>query len=149
MGNYNVWTPDFSKGTNNLFVGVAATWTFFDGGRTRAAVHEAQARAAELAAREQRLCLDIELEVRRAYLQLKDAQARLEVVSQGVAAAEQSLREIEVRYRGQSATITELIDAQVALSSIRVRVATAQADIEIARANLERAAGRIAGLCAP
>jgi outer membrane protein len=146
MGNYNVWTPNFVQGTNNLFAGLAVSMNLFDGGRTRSAIRTAEARVAELAARQQRLMLDIELEVRRAYLQLADAQARLRVANQALTQAEESLRETEVRYRGQTATITRLIDAQVALSSLRVRRATAQADVEIARANLERAAGRVAHL---
>ena len=58
----------------------------------------------------------------------------------------QSLREIEVRYRGQMTTITQLIDAQVALSNTRVRHTNAQADVEIARAALERAIGRLASI---
>lgn len=146
LGNYNVWTSNFANGTNNLFAGLAVSLNLFDGGRTRSAIQTAQARVAELAARQQRLMMDIELEVRRAYLQLADAQARLQVATQAIAQAEESLRETEVRYRGQTATLTRLSDAQVALSSLRVRRATSQADVEIARANLERAVGRVAHL---
>jgi outer membrane protein len=146
LGTYNVWTPNFVQSTNNLFAGLAVSLNLFDGGRTRSAIQTAQARVAELAARQQRLMLDIELEVRRAYLQLADAQARLEVANQSIAQAEESLRETEVRYRAQAATLTRLIDAQVALSAVRVRRATAQADVEIARANLERAVGQVTRL---
>jgi outer membrane protein len=145
-GNYYVWTPNFYNGTNNLFVGLGASLNLFDGGRTRNAVRVAQARVAELAAREQRLLLDIELEVRRAYLQLADAQGRLQLTEQTTAQAAESFREIGVRYQGQAATITQCIDAQVSLTSTRVRRATAQADVEIARANLERAVGHVAEL---
>jgi outer membrane protein len=146
MGTYNVWTPNFVQGTNNLFAGLAVSLNLFDGGRTRSAIQTAQARVAELAARQQRLLLDIELDVRRAYLQLANAQAQLQVANQAIAQAEESLRETEVRYRAQTTTLTRLIDAQVALVSVRVRRATAQADVEIARANLERAVGRVTRL---
>ncbi len=104
------------------------------------------ARVREIEAREQRLVLDVELDVRRAYLQLNDAEERLKVTTQAIGQAEESLREIEVRYRGQTATITELVDAQVALSNARVRRTNAQADLEIARASLERAIGRLVGM---
>jgi outer membrane protein len=146
MGTYNVWTPNFVQGTNNFFAGLAVSMNLFDGGRTRSAIQTAQARVAELAARQQRLMLDIELEVRRAYLQLADAQTRLRVANQAIKQAEESLRETEIRYRAQTTTLTRLIDAQVALSSLRVRRATAQADVEIARADLERAVGRVTHL---
>jgi outer membrane protein TolC len=145
-GNYYVWTPNFYNGTNNLFVGLAASLNLFDGGRTRSSVHAAQARVAELVARQERLMLDIELEVRRAYLQLSDAQGRLQVMDRAIEQATESFREIGVRYEGQAATISQFIDAQVALTSAEVRRATAQADVEIARANLERAVGRVADL---
>jgi TolC family type I secretion outer membrane protein len=145
-GNYYLWSPNLYNGTNNLFVGLTASLNLFDGGRTRASVQAAQARVAELVARQQRLMLDIELEVRRAYLQLSDAQGRIQVTERAIEQAAESFREIGIRYQGQAATITQFIDAQVALSSAEVRRATVQADVEIARANLERAVGRVADL---
>ncbi len=144
FGNYSLWSPNLYNGTNNLFVGLGASLNLFDGGRTRSAVQAAQARVAELAAKQERLLLDIELEVRRAYLALSDAQGRFQVTEQAVSQAAESYREIGVRYEGQAATITQFIDAQSALTSAEVRRTTAQADVEISRANLERAVGRVA-----
>jgi outer membrane protein len=146
LTDYSVYTPNFSQGNDSFFVGLAARLNIFDGGRTRSNVRQAEARVRELAARQKRQMLDVELDVRRTYLQLSDAQSRFNVVSQVIDQAEQSLREIEVRYRGQTATITQLIDAQVALSNARVRRANTQADVEIARASLERAVGRMTNL---
>jgi outer membrane protein TolC len=149
VGDYDAFTGDFIRGNDSFFVGVVFQLNLFDGGRTRSDVARATARVRELEARERRLMLDIELDVRRAYLQLKDSDARLKVATQAIGQASESLREIEVRYRGQTATITQLIDAQVALSNARVRRATAQAEVEIARAALERAAGRLDALISP
>jgi outer membrane protein TolC len=140
---YNVFTRDFRVGSEAYFLGLIAKLNLFDGGRTEYDVERAAARLRELRAREQRLMLDIELDVRRSHLQLVDARQRLEVATQAIAQAGESLREIEVRYRGQAATITELIDAQVALSNARVRRANAESDVEIARAALQRAIGRL------
>jgi len=147
VGDYDVFTAgDFGKSKDTFFVGVVARLTLFDAGRTSSEVRQAEARLRELLAREQRLALDIELAVRRAYLQLSDARQRLQVAKRAVTQAEESLREIEVRYRGQTATITQLIDAQVALSNARVRRTTAQAEVEVARAALEQATGRLTDL---
>jgi outer membrane protein len=143
VADYDVFTGDFRRGNDSFFAGVVFQLSLFAGGRTRMDVARAAARVRELQARERRLMLDIELDVRRAYLQLQDAQERLNVATQAIEQARESQREIEVRYRGQTATITRLIDAQVALSNARVRRATAQAEIEIARAALERAIGRL------
>ena len=141
--DYDVFTPDFARGNDSWFVGAIVKLTLFDGNRTQSEVRKAQARLSELRAQQQRLVLDIELGVRRSYLQLEDAKQRVEVTGRAIGQAAESLREIEVRYREQTATITQLVDAQVALSRAQVRRTTAQADVEIAAAALEQAAGRL------
>lgn len=146
IADYDAFTGDFRQGNDSFFAGLVFQLNLFDGGRTAAEVNRATARVREIEARQRRLVLDIELDVRRAYLQLNDAKERLKVTAQAIAQAQESLREIEVRYRGQTATITELVDAQVALSNARVRATNAQSDVEIARASLERAVGRLAGI---
>lgn len=143
VADYDVYTGDFVNGNDSFFAGVIFQLNVFDAGRTRADVARAAAKVRELQARQRRLMLDIELDVRRAHLQLQDAQQRLAVAEQAIGQAGESLREIEVRYRGQSATITQLVDAQLALSNARVRRTNAQAELEIARASLERAIGRL------
>ena len=143
VADYDVFTGDFQRGNDSFFAGVIVQVNLFDGGRTRTDVARACAKVRELRARERRLMLDIELDVRRAYLQLQDAEERLQVAEQAIEQASESLREIEVRYRGQSATITQLVDAQVAISSAQVRRTNSQADLEIARASLERAIGQL------
>ncbi|MFC1597087.1 TolC family protein [Planctomycetota bacterium] len=143
VADYDVFTGDFARGNDSWYVGLVARLTLFDGARTRNDVCQATAKLRELQSRRQRLLLDIELGVRRTYLQLNDARERLEVATRAVAQAQETLREIEVRYRGQSATITQLVDAQVALSNARVRRNTARAEIEIARAALEKSTGRL------
>jgi outer membrane protein TolC len=143
VADYDVYTGDFRNGNDSFFAGVIVQLNLFDGGRTRTDVARACAKVRELRAHERRLMLDIELDVRRAYLQLQDAGERLKVSEQAIEQASESLREIEVRYRGDSATITQLIDAQVGLSNAQVRRTNAHADLEIARASLERAVGRL------
>lgn len=143
VADYDAYTGDFRRGNDSFFAGLVVQLNLFDGGRTAAEVSRATARVREIEARQRRLVLDIELDVRRAYLQLNDARERRKVTDQAIVQAEESLREIEVRYRGQTATITELVDAQVALSNARVRATNAQSDVEIARASLERAIGRL------
>jgi outer membrane protein TolC len=146
LADYDVYTGDFRDGNDSFFVGLVVRLNLFDGGRTRNEVERAVARYREALSREQRLSLDIELDVQRSHLELHSAAERLKVATQAIEQAQETLREIEVRYRGQTATITQLVDAQVALSNARVRRTTAQADIEIARVSLARALGRLAHL---
>ncbi len=143
IGNFSTFDINRNSGGNGLFVGLIASMNVFDGHRTKAQVSRASARVRELQAQHQRLLMDIELDVRRAYLALKDADGRLQVSGQAVEQAAESQREIEDRYNDQKATITQLIDAQVAATSARVRRANAAADVEIARAGLERVVGRL------
>jgi outer membrane protein TolC len=140
--DYDVHTPDFSGGNSSYFVGLGARLLLFDGHRTASEVRQARARLAELAAHHTRQALDVELEVRRAYLQLADARERFRVAEQAVAYAEAGLSEAEARYRARSATLTQMLDAQLSLSNTRVRFANVAVDVEIARASLERAVGR-------
>lgn len=141
--DYDVFTGDFRRGSDSFFTGLVVSLNLFDGGRTIADVRKAMGRVRELEARQRRAMLDIELDVRRSHLQLNDAEERLKVATQAIEQARESLREIEVRYRGQTATITQLIDAQVALSNAQVRQANARAEVEVARAAVERAVGRL------
>jgi outer membrane protein TolC len=149
VADYDVFTGDFRRANDSFFAGVIVQLNLYDGGRTRMNVARACAKLREIQARERRLLLDVELDVRRAYVQLQDAKQRLEVTQQAIGQAGESVREIEVRYRGQAATITQLVDAQVALSSARVRRTNAQADLEIARASLERSVGRLTEIVQP
>ena len=126
-----------------MLVAVFASMNLFDGHRTKTEVERAKARMRELQAKFQRLLLDIELDVRQAYLFLNDSEARLQVASRAIAQADETVREIESRYRGQVATITQLVNAQVAATNARIRLANASADVEIARAALERATGQL------
>lgn len=141
--DYDVYTGDFRRGNDTFFTGLVVSLNLFDGGRTTADVCKAIARVRDLTARHRRAMLDIELDVRRSHLQLKDAQERLNVATQAIEQARESLREIEVRYRGQTATITQLLDAQVALSNAQVRQANARAEVEVAGSALQRAIGRL------
>jgi outer membrane protein len=149
LGNYSTFDINSSSGGNGIFIGVIAQVNLFDGHRTKAQVERASARLRELEARHRRLLLDIELEVRQSYLLLRDAEARLQVASRAIVQADESVREIESRYHGQVATITQLIDAQVATTNARIRRANAAADVEIARAALERAVGQLAPILTP
>lgn len=142
--SYDIHTPDLREGNQSFYVGLGVRLLLVDGGRTRAEVNQAEAKMREIEARHASQVLEIELEVRRAYLELANAQERLRVTTKAVALSQASLADMEVRYRVQKALLTQLIDAQVAMSNARARRASAAADVEVARAVLQRVAGRLA-----
>ncbi len=151
IGDYDIYSADFREQTTDgaYYVGVTLSISLFDGGRTKANVRQAQARVRELTAQEQRVRLDITLEARQAYLQFVDASERLKMARVAMTSGEESLRQMESRFNNQNATVTDLLAAQVALSEARVRVTNASAEIEVARAAIERAVGRLGDLLCP
>ena len=146
LAQYDVHTGDFLSGNDSFLAGIAVRLNLFDSGRSQGRIRQAEARLHELRAQQQRLLLDIELDVRRAYLQLDDARQRLDVARRAISQAEQNLYEIEAQYENQLATITRLVDAQVAWSNARIRQSNARADVEIARSSLQRAIGQLSNL---
>ncbi len=141
VADYDVHSGDLSSQDESYFVGVSVRVPLLDGWRTRAAVREARAQRSQISAQLRQARLDIALDVRRAYRGVKDARARVAVAQQAIERAAESLREIEMRYENGAATITELVDGQVQLTTARGRHTVATADLRIARCRLLWAVG--------
>ena len=86
-----------------------------------------------------RLALDLEVE--QARLELKAANERLTVTQQAVSQALESAGLTQARFQQGVALSTQLMDAETALISARVRRAEAEADQRIALAALRKAVG--------
>jgi len=138
---YDLDTKNFSQVDDSWHVGVAFQVNLFDGFATTAKVREARQHLEEVKALERRLKLHIQLEAKEALLSLQEARDRVQVAAKGVQQAQESLRIIETRYRGEIALVTELLDAQVALTAARTRLVTALFAEQIALAGLRRAVG--------
>ncbi len=97
----------------------AVTYELYGGGRTRAQVAAAQARAESLRDREAFLKQAILGEVRAAYDQVHDALARLEIAKGNVSTAQRNVHLVDERY-GQGRTILiDLLQAERALVEAR------------------------------
>ncbi|GAB4338898.1 MAG: TolC family protein [Candidatus Abyssubacteria bacterium] len=143
FAHYDIDTEDFSDSNDSWTIGVGADISIFDGFLTRSNVERARAELRETEARRERLRLAIEMEVKNAYLAKSEATTRLEVLQQAVAEADETLRIVAERYAEGAALITELLDAQVALTNARLRRLSAKHQYFIASAALERAVGKI------
>lgn len=144
QGSYEANDESFlgTDGTN-WTVMVAATVPVFDGFETRSKVRRARA---ELdVAREQQALLgqSVELEVRRAWHDLRAATRRLVEATRSVELARTSLRIVEDRYKEGLTTMVELLDAETALTRARTRRVAAQRDVFLSRATLDLAVGRL------
>ena len=122
--------------------GVSVELDVFDGFLTRGKV--AEARANHEAARQQlrKVALALDLETRQAQLNLAEAQARLDTTGKSIAQADESLQITKDRYANGLALLTQVLDAETALTAARQRRAAAAVDVLIARAALDHALGK-------
>lgn len=131
----------FESGAGSYTAGALFQWDIWDGHLTRAKARQARA-ALESAREEQRkVRLALALEVERARLQLRAASERLAVTHQAVSLAFESASLTQARFQQGAALSTQLMDAETALLSARVRRAEAEADQHIAVAALRKAVG--------
>ena len=143
FASYDLDSGDARRFSDSWVAGVSVELDVFDGFLTRGKVAEARANLA--AAREQRrkVELALQLEARQARLNIAEADARLETTARSVEQAEESLLITKERYGNGLALVTQVLDAETALTSARQRRAAAEADALIARAALDKALGKI------
>jgi outer membrane protein TolC len=127
---------------NSYTAGVMIQWDLWDGFLTRGKAREAKADLAVAREEQRKLRLALRLEVERAELNLDAANERLGVSEKSIQQAEESARLSRSRFEQGLALTTQLIDAETALVTARVRRAEAEADQRIAIAALRKALGR-------
>lgn len=126
---------------NLSMVGVGFTWNLFDGGqaRNRAAALRSASRAAQN--RLEDLRSTIELEVRQAWLDVREAQTRVKASREAVAQADENLRMSRELYRTGLATNTQVLDAvTLQINAVNNRD-NAALDESLAEVQLEHAVG--------
>ncbi len=121
--------------------GLMVQWDVWDGHLTRGKVREARAHVESAHEEQRKLRLAIELEAEQAQLALQTAEERLAVTRQIVTQAAESARLTRSRFEQGLALATQLIDAETALVTARVRRAEAEADRQIAVAAVRKAIG--------
>lgn len=129
------------ENNSNWVVGLTASISVFDSGLNRAKFKQAQeglSMAVEQAGQKRDAVL---LEVRQYYLNLREAEERIETSKVAVTQAEENLRIAEIRYNAGVGTNLEILDAVLALNTARTNHIQALYDYNTNRAQLERAMG--------
>jgi len=122
----------------------------FDGGLARARVEQAQASRAVAEADFAASAEQVELQVRSAYLNLTQAQARARVADAAMVQAQEAYRLAQLRYSigvSQASVVSpqlELALATAALTNAANQRTNASIDILLAKAQLDFAVGRFA-----
>jgi outer membrane protein TolC len=137
----NSRSPDFSSERDNGSIGVNAEVDIFAGGAISARIAAAERRLVEAQAVEQRIDLEVEDELRRAYANLKEVLQRLKVAEAGAASAEEALRLVEEQYRGGTATVTRYLEAETDRAGAAVRAIVARYETQVADAELKKSLG--------
>jgi outer membrane protein TolC len=143
---------NFERDAETLGGGTSGTnWTagarievnLFAGGADRARLDEARARERQAANQVEYFRSGVRLEVRQAFLEVSAAEQRAAAARDAVEQARESLRIIQNRYEAGLATMTDLLRAQTAQLEARTGYLSALHDWQVARAQLERAAGKL------
>ena len=125
----------------NFEVLAGLKWNLWEWGRTHYLVQEKtkekeQVKAALVQTRDA-----VELEVQRAFINLREAERNIEVARKTIQSAEENFRISEVRYREQVATSLELFDAQTLLTQAQVNHYRALYDYNVSLAQLQKSMG--------
>ncbi len=126
---------------NQWFLGVLASWDIWDWGgkyhRARAAI--SQAGAADIDLDDQRRT--VALEVKTALARMEAASASVTVAESALASAQEAYRETREKVSANTATTTDLLDAQAALTRARLNLSRAKYELAIEHVALLRATG--------
>ncbi len=122
--------------------GVRLSWTVNDTLAAPAAVAEAKAKAAQIAALKQQLLQGLKLEVAAAYADLKRAEANIDAADRGLVAAEETLRVQTELLRAGRATSVTIVDAEREVTQARMGRVSAHVGVLVAKIKLEHAVGR-------
>ena len=118
-----------------------ARWTFWQWGKKRQLVREKETKLVQ--AKDARVQVEdsISLEVKDAYLRLREARDKIGVAEVAIEQAEENFRINAERFKEQVATSTDVLDAQTLLTQARSNYFNALSDYNIAWARLDRAMG--------
>lgn len=142
QGDLSAQGPSLDYTYPNWSATITLSWNLFQGGATRAAVHESEATLNLITAQEEQLRQQIRLEVEQARLAVRASRATLVSAGEAETAAKEQLRLAEGRYRAGAGSIIELGDAQVAAANASAQRVQSQYNLASSRAQLLRALGR-------
>lgn len=137
------WSDSEFPGTENeeWSVAVKASWNVFDSGLTRSQIKQADASVEKANYQVKQTTDTVQLDVRNAYLSMKEAEKRIETTDVAVEKAQEDFKIAQVRYSAGVGTNLDVMDAQVALTQAKTNYIQALYDYNTSKAKLEKAMG--------
>ena len=123
-------------------VSVNVNWAFWDSGRTKAQVAEAEAAVAATRERIAEFDSLAAADIRQRLLDIDSTAAMVRAASDAVASAAEARRVVADRFNAGVATSTDLLVAQVALLESELARTRALANVRLAEARLDRVLGK-------
>ena len=147
LTRYYANAPDmkYSSNRNNWTAGLYLNWKIFDGFATKSDQAEALSQLQETMAADRKTLLAVKFDVKRAYLNLNEAQERMKVTTSNVRTAKETFELVKRQYEGGAADITRYLEAELAYNRSRMSETAAYFDREKARAQIARAIGHWTG----
>lgn len=139
----NEWNDKDFPGTetSDWQVGLSTQWNVFDGNVTRSKVKQAQYALIKTKEQAQQKKDAIQLEVRQAYLNIGEAEKRINTSSVAVDKAQEDFKIAQVRYSAGVGTNTDVMDAQVKLTEAQTNYIQSLYDYNTSKAALDKAMG--------
>lgn len=134
----NNWPGDEN---GNWGVGVNVNWNLFDTGVTNSKVHGAQADLKKAHETYRDTVDAVNLDVRTNYLSMREAEKRIDATHLAVDQADEDYRIAQLRYMNGVGTNTDVLDAQVALTTAKINYLKALYDYNTSKTDLETAIG--------
>jgi len=114
----------------NWIVGLTLQWALFEGGRRIAQMAKANAYINEMKATDRKTVLQIETEIRKAYLNIRTARQHLTVAKRGLELANENLALTKQFYDNGVVTVSRYLGAQLAHTAAKTRHISAQFDLK-------------------
>lgn len=133
---------DFPGDKNNWSMNMMANWNVFDSGLTNAKVKQAKSSLDKAQEQDTQTRNSVELEVRQAYLSMKEAETRIGATQVAVDKATEDLKIAQTKYYAGVGTNLDVIDAQLALTQSKTNYTQALYDYNVNKAKLQKAIGQ-------
>ncbi|HTZ40156.1 MAG TPA: TolC family protein [Syntrophales bacterium] len=131
------------KNPDNWTVMAVASWDLWEWGRTKYARDASVSQEKQAVNTLTNVKDQVSLEVKNAWLAVKEAEKLIAVTQTSIEQAEENYRINQERYREQVSRMTDVLDALTLLTFARASYSNALSDYQIALAALERAMGVI------
>ena len=132
-----VYVPNFVTVTNALNAGIGIQYNLANLYKKNSVLAQAKARQAEVTAREAILADNIRSSITRDYEEYLLSEKKIEVYENALEQATENYRITRNKYNNSLVTITDLLDADVALLQARLNISFAKADEVLAYNKLQ------------